>query len=205
MIVFRKEKKNLFYDKKIRNHYKCTEHMLRYCVSIYNSTHSLHTYVFWPNYSIITRFFQTASTWNSPSTRIMVHISLPILKNHFDVMDLVPQPDTTIRMHCRHHIQILAGLTKPAKVSRVQEPDLQPDLRDKRVEFDHVEHILIVFPREIIFCGVPELVELDSPIVWSNVGEPSVRIVAQVRGIVFVHIARDLEVAIRVESWKWIP
>lgn len=120
-------------------------------------------------------------------------------------MDLVFQPDTTIGVHGDHKIQILAGFTKPAKISGVQEPDLQPDSLDKRVEFYHVEHILIMFPREIFPTRVPEFVELDSPIVRFHVIEPSVGWVVQVGVVVPVVIACNLEITVWMESLEWVP
>lgn len=120
-------------------------------------------------------------------------------------MHLVFDSNAAVSVHGDHLIQILAGLTEPPEVGGVEEADLQPDSGDKGVELDHVEHVLVVFAREILAAVVPVVVELDGPCVGFHVVEPSVGGVAHVRVVGPVVVARDLEIPVGVESREWIP
>ncbi|GER39800.1 type IV secretion system protein VirB11 [Striga asiatica] len=120
-------------------------------------------------------------------------------------MDLVPNPNTAVGMHSDHMVQILTGLAEPTEMGRIKEPHPKPNLLNKWVELEHVEHILVVFSWKTLSALVPKFVELDGSVVGPGVTEATVGRVVPVGGVEPIVVARELEVNVWVKPFEWVP
>lgn len=102
------------------------------------------------------------------------HILPPILKQDFKIIDFAVQTNTTIGMHCRDLVEVLAGLTKTTKISCAKEPDLELHVGNERVHLDLVEDILIMQLRVHFPRVEPELVEPNSFVIGLYIVEASI-------------------------------
>ena len=80
-------------------------------------------------------------------------------------------------MHCVNHVDVPARLAKPSKVNRVKKPNVDSKFQDKLFVFYEVEHILIVFSRELSTRSDPELVKIQRSVVCFDVCESGVHVV----------------------------